>query len=137
MRMHPAAVIPEKRLRHEGDGLPVPTRDMLDDVLVHHHLVSRSHQRVEPDVDFGLPGGRHFMVVLLDGDSHLFHLENHFTADVLLRVRRWNWEVAFLMADLAAEIDAFLTHVPDAFVGIDVVVPAMTGLLFSLILCNL
>ena len=113
MRVHTAAVVTEDRLRHERDRLAVPTGDVLDDILVHHHFVGRAHERIEADVDLRLARGGHFMVVFLDGNAHLLHLQNHLAADVLLRVGRRHREVAFLVADLPAQVYAVLAHAPD------------------------
>jgi len=63
---------------------------------------------VELHVDLGLAGGRHLVMLGLDHDPHLLHLEAHLGADVLLRVVRRNREVAFLVADLVAEVRAAL-----------------------------
>ena len=73
-------------------------------------------------VDFGLAGGGDFVMLLLDPDADLLHLQHHFGADVLQRVG-WRYrEVAFLVARLVAQIGAFLAAVPDAFFGFDEVV---------------
>ena len=114
----------------------MPARDVLDDVLVHHHLVGRAHQGVEPDIDFRLAGGGHFMVMLLHGDARLLHLQDHLGADVLLRIGRRHREVAFLVADLSAQVDAVLPHVPHAFLGIDVVIAAMARLVVPRMIKN-
>ena len=89
------------------------------------------HERVESNVDFGLAGGRHFVMVLFDLHAALLHLQDHFRADVLLRVGRRHGKVAFLGADFSAQVDAFLAHVPHAFFGVDEVVPAVIRLVVA------
>ena len=61
----PVPLSPKIGLGMKVDGLAMPARDVLDDVLVHHHFVGRLHQRVEPDIDFRLAGRGHFVVMLL------------------------------------------------------------------------
>src|SRR4030043_239003 len=68
MDVHAGAVVAVERLGHEGRHLIVPVGDVLDDVLVPHHLVGHGHQSVELHVDLGLAGSRNLMVVDLDGD---------------------------------------------------------------------
>jgi len=126
--VHARSVIAENRLRHEGHRLAVPPRHVLDDVLEHHHLVRGSQQAIKTDIDFRLACRGHFVVMFLSSDARLFHFENHFRADVLLRVGRRNREVPFLLSDLAAQVHALLPHVPHALVGINVVVGAVVRL---------
>ena len=79
-------------------------------------------QRLKAHVDFGLAGGRDFVMLLLDPDADALHLEHHLGADVLQAVVRRHREVAFLVARLVAEVDALLAAVPVALVRLDVVV---------------
>ena len=44
VRVHAGAVVAEQRLGHEGDDLVVLLGDVLDDVLVDHHLVGHPHE---------------------------------------------------------------------------------------------
>ena len=45
--MHAAAVVLENRLGHKGHGLAVLVGNVLDHILVEHHVVGRAHQRIE------------------------------------------------------------------------------------------
>ena len=100
MRMHAGPVVPEDRLGHEGRGFAMPAGHVLDDVLVHHQFVRRLDQRTEADIDFRLARRRRLVMMLLNGNPDLLHLQDHLAADILLRIGRRNGKVAFLMADL-------------------------------------
>ena len=120
MRVHPGAVVGEERLRHEGDGLAGLPRDVLADVLVPLQRVGDLHQRVEPEVDLGLAGGGHLVVLRLDLQPHLLHDADHLVAQVVLRVGRRDGEVPFLVARLVAEVRLLLSPgVPGPLVGVD------------------
>ena len=102
--VHARAVVLEQRLRHERDRLAVAAGDVLDAVLVDHQLVAHLDDRAELHVDLGLAAGRHLVVLGLDLDAALLHLEAHLGADVLQRVHRRDREVALLVARLVAEV---------------------------------
>ena len=127
MGVHAGAVVAENRLGHEGRRHPVAHRHVLDDVFVPGQPVGHLGQRLEAHVDFGLSGGRDFVMLLLDADADALHLEHHLGADVLQGVHRRDREVAGLVLDLEAEVRAVLDGalvpaVPVTFVRIDVVV---------------
>src|SRR3989440_570172 len=104
VRVHAGAVVPEDRLGHEGDGLAVSQRDVLEDVLVPGHLVRALEQALEADVDLRLTRGRHLVVLLLHLDAHLLQHQHHLAADVLQGVGGGDGEVALLVAWLVAQV---------------------------------
>ena len=80
-------------------------------------------QGVEPHVDFALPAGGHFVVLGLDVEPALDHGQHHLGADVHHLVGRRHREVAFLVAELVAQVGAFLpAAVPVALDAVEVVV---------------
>ncbi len=120
MGVHAGAVVAKERLGHEAGGLAVLLGDVLDHILVNHHGVGRLDQRVEAVVNFRLAGGGHFVVLALDLDAQFLHHQAHLGADVLLRVGGGDREIAFLVADLVAEVGHLVAAgVPDGFLGID------------------
>ncbi len=124
VHVHARTVVSVKRLRHKGGGETVRTRNALDYVLVQHQLVRHREQRVETHVDLGLTGCADFVVLHLDLDPHLLHREDHLRTEVLEMVHRRDREIAFLVARLEAEVGPVgAASVPDAFDGVDVVVP--------------
>src|SRR5439155_11988774 len=82
-------------------------------------------------VDLRLPCRRDLMMVFLDHNTHLLHLIDHFTANVLLGINGWNREIAFLMARFVAEVEALFAGIPDSFVRIDEVVAAVARLIVA------
>ena len=52
VRVHARAVVREDRLGHESGRLVVAMCDVLDDILVDHHLVRHGNQAVKLQVDF-------------------------------------------------------------------------------------
>ena len=94
--MHPRAVVAEERLWHERHGQPVPTGDVLGDVLVAEQAVGHAGEGRVLHVDLRLPGVPHLVVLHLDLDAPLLHLERHLAAHIQLRVRRGDGEVTFL-----------------------------------------
>ncbi len=106
--VHAAAVVAEEGLGHEGRRLAVAPGDVLDDVLEPAELVGALHQGVEAEVDFGLAGGGHLVVLPLHLDAHCGQHQAHLGADVALAVERRDREIAFLVADLVAAVAALL-----------------------------
>ena len=104
VRMHPGAVVHEEWLWHERSDEPVLGADVLNDVLVHHHLVSHLHQSSVTHVDFGLTRGADLVVMNLDIDSGLDQLEDDLRAEVLQLVGRRDREIAFLVARPIGEV---------------------------------
>ena len=114
--VHAGAVVAEERLGHERRGLAVLLGDVLDDVLVHMHLVGHLHQAVEAHVDLGLAGGGHFVVLSSTWMPTFSISMHHLGADVLLGVGGRHREVAFLVARLVAEVRLLVAAgVPVAF----------------------
>ena len=97
MHVHPGTVVLEERLGHERRDVAVLSGDVLDDVLVDHHLVAHLGQRVEPHVDLGLPGGADLVVLHLDAHSRLDELEHDLGTKVLQLVGRRDREVTLLV----------------------------------------
>jgi hypothetical protein len=76
-------------------------------------------KRIEPEINLRLAGRRNFVVLPFHLDSQLFHCQAHLRADVLLRVRRADGKVTFLVANLVAKIrHLFATRIPDGFLAI-------------------
>src|SRR2546427_11364563 len=71
------------------------------------------------------------MMVFLDRDPGLLHLQNHLAPDVLLGVHGRNREVALLVTRLVAEIGSLPPRVPDSLVGINEVVAAVAVLVIA------
>ena len=66
------------------------------------------------------PGSCHFVVFPFDAQAAVAHDIDHVIANVPLGILGGNGEVAFLMADLVAEVREFLAAgIPNPFVGID------------------
>ena len=126
MRVHARSVVAENRLRHEGHGLVVFQGHVFHDVLVQHHLVGHRHELV----DFGLAGGGHFVMLRFDAQTAVDHRLHHLIADVHQRVGRRNGKIAFLVAELVAQVRKFLAAaVPLAFDAVDVVIARVRRLI--------
>ena len=128
VNVHPAAVVTEQRLGHEGRGIAVLGADVLDNVLELQNVVGHRGQGAEPHVDLGLPCGADLVVVHLDVQTGLEHLQDDAAAQVLQLVRRRDGEVPLFVLRPVAEVGALTAAVPDALIGIDVVV-ALVGVL--------
>ena len=114
MGVHARAVVAEKGLGHQADGLAVAAGHVLDDILVKHHVVGRLDQRVKPKINFGLAAGRHLMVLALDLDAQFLHHQAHLGADVLLGVVGGDRKITLLVADFVAQVGGFVPPaVPD------------------------
>ena len=101
--MHARTIVAEDRLRHEGRGLAIGVRHIVDHIFVDLHLVGHGDQRRELHAELVLGGG-HLMVMLLDGDAHLSHHREHLGAHVLCRILRIHREIAAFCAHAVAEI---------------------------------
>ena len=122
VRVHAGAVVVEQRLRHEGGGLVVAPRGVLDHVLVLHHPVGHLHHRGEAHVDLALSGSRHFVMLSFDGDADVLHDQHHLAAQVLQRIGGRHREVPFLVTGLVAQVGLLVpAGVPAPLLGVDVV----------------
>jgi len=93
---------------------------ILNDVFVEHHVVGGLDQGIEAEIDFGLAGGGHLVMLAFNLDAQLFHEQAHLGADVLLGIGRADGKIPFLVADFVAEVGHFLaTGVPDGFLAVD------------------
>ena len=123
--VHPRAVVAEEGLRHEGRGLAVEPRDVLDDVLVDHHLVGHPRERPEAHVDLALAAGRDLVMVELARDPERLERHHHLAAQIVQRVRRRRREIALLRPDRVAETRR--SRVPVPFGRVDLVVRVVHG----------
>ena len=135
MHVHAGAVVVEDRLRHEGRGLALLPGQVLHDELVELHLVALAGEGGVAEVDLALAGGPHLVVVRLHGDPRGSQRHDRPRPEVLERVRRRAGEVALLEPGPVAEVglQALAARVPDALLGIDVVV----GLLLARVVADL
>ena len=127
--MHPGAVVPEDRFRHEGGGLAGLPGGVLDEVLELHHVVGGFQHGVEPPVDLGLTGGAALVVGAFDHQARVLHVADDVVAQVTEVIDGGYGEVAALVLDLVAPVAAVLhaTGVPGPRLGIDVVVGGVGG----------
>ena len=124
--VHAGTVVTEQRLGHEGDGLAVLPRGVLDDVLEQQHIVGRGQQRVELVVDLGLSGGADLVVAALQDEARVLQVGGHLVAQVHIVVIRSDGEVAALGPHLVAAVGGAvgligLAAVPPARLGVDLV----------------
>jgi hypothetical protein len=98
--VHAGAVVADDGLGHEGRGLAVLVRGVLDDVLEHHHVVRALEQGVELVVDLLLPGRADLVVAALDGHAGVLQLDGDLVAQVGVVVGGGDREVAALGAGL-------------------------------------
>lgn len=80
------------------------TSHILDDILVHHHLVCRAQERIKSNIDLSLAGSGGLVVVLFYLNADLFHFQNHFTADILLGIGWRDGEIPLLMPKLSPRL---------------------------------
>ena len=122
MDVHPPTVVLEKRLGHECRRETVLAGDILWHVFVHHDVVGLPSQGIEAHIDFHLAGGGHLMMVFLDINAGLNHLECHFSPDVVHLVGRRRREITFFMTRPVAQIRfGVVPRIPDTFLRIDFV----------------
>ncbi len=118
MRVHATAVVAKERLGHETGRFAVLPCHVLDDVFVDHHRVSGTNEGIKPVINFRLTGSCHFVMLPFDGYAEFLHDQAHFSADVLLRIRRRDRKISFLVPNLVAKIGHFIAAgVPDGFFG--------------------
>ncbi len=63
------AIVTEERLRHKRDRLVVLPRDVAHNVFVVLHVVAHRLERREANIDFGLSGTRHLVMLALARDA--------------------------------------------------------------------
>ena len=66
MEVQTRTVVALEGLWHKGDGLVVPSRHILDDVLIHQQMVGHLDQLVKLQVDFGLTSRSDLVVLTLN-----------------------------------------------------------------------
>src|SRR5207253_11450419 len=107
---------------HERRRIAVAVTNVLDDVLVLEDLIRHADQRPKAHVNFGLTGRANLVVVDLDLDARLLHLQLDLAAQILQLVHRRDREVALLVTRPIAQVGgAISTGVPDTFVGVDLI----------------
>ena len=93
MRVHPAAVLPEDRLRHERREQSELRRDVLHDEAERRDVVGRLERVGIAEVDLVL-AVRHFVMRRLDLEPHALERVDHRAARVFAEVRGREIEVA-------------------------------------------
>ena len=131
--MHACAIVLEQRLGHEGRRLAVPARNVLDDVLVHHHAVAAQNHGAEADIDLLLTTGTDFVVMELDLETRIDHGLHHLGTDIVHRIVGRNGEVSTLERRLVTQVRRLFssTQIPATLLRVDEVV---TGMLILVIL---
>jgi len=121
VHVHARTVVAEDGLRHEGRGLAIAGRDVVDDVLQDLDPVCPLNQRRELGADLALPGTGDLVVVDLDRHAHLLQDQDHLRAHVLQRIHRRHREVAALHRRTVAAVAALEAPVggPRRLFGID------------------
>jgi len=120
--MHPRTVILKERFWHESHRETILNGNILGDVLVHHYAVCLFEQGIKSHTEFYLAAGSYFMMMFLDVNSCLYHLECHFSPDVVHLVGRRHREISFFMTGAVAQIGfRGITGVPDSFLRVDFV----------------
>ena len=124
VRVHAGAIVTGERLRHEGGGLAVQVRGLLDDVLEILNVIGRVQQGVEAVVDLLLAAGAHLVVEALQLEPGLLQVLRHLVAQLDRLVVRCDGEIAALQAVLVAQIAEAIRRglraaVPPALVGIN------------------
>ena len=121
MHVHAGTIVADDGFGHEGDGLAVRMRDVLDHVLEREQFVALVHQRAELGADLALAGRGDFVVMHLDGQADLLKDLAHLAAQVAERIHRRDREIAALHARAMAGIAAFELAVgtPCRFLGFD------------------
>ena len=130
MDVHARPVVIEQGFGHEGSGLAVLFRDVLNDVFIEDELVCTGEEGGEPEVDFTLSPCGHLMMVGFDVYATLDHRQHHFAAYVLKGVRGRYGEISLFVSRLITEVGIFVfPRVPSSFNRIDVVVSTFVSLI--------
>ena len=132
MDVHAGAVVQEDRLGHERGRLAVLAGDVLDDVLVLQHVVGHLDQRSVAHVDLALAAGGDLVMMGLDLEAALDHRQHHLGAHIVQGVGRRTGEIAFLVAELVAEVGLLVAAgVPGAFDAVEEVIAGMLRLVVA------
>ena len=81
--MHACAIVLEQRLGHEGRRLAVLVRNVLDEILVHHHAVAAQNHGAEADIDLLLTTGIGFVVMERGLETRIDHGLHHLGTDIV------------------------------------------------------
>jgi len=105
----------------------VPARNVLDDVLVHHHAVAAQNHGAEADIDLLLTAGTDFVVMELDLETRIDHGLHHLGTDIVHRIVGRNGEVSTLEWRLVTQVHRLFssTRIPATLLRVDEVVTGM------------
>ncbi|MNM91811.1 hypothetical protein D3C81_1041200 [compost metagenome] len=117
VNVHPATVVAKQWLRHKGCRFSILKSCVMNDVFVHHQVISSFKQSIETEVNFCLACCCHFMVVTFNANAYFFKQAAHFTTHVLLFISWSYWNVATFYRDFISKVAAFFrtTCVPNCF----------------------
>src|SRR3982751_3880822 len=85
MRMHPAAILSEDRLRHERSGEAEGSRDILHHEPEGRDVVGRLQRLRVPEIDLVLPV-RNLVVSRLDLEAHTLEYGDDRAAGILTKI---------------------------------------------------
>ncbi|MNP06304.1 hypothetical protein D3C76_982800 [compost metagenome] len=92
----------------------------MNDVFVHHQVVSSLQQCIEAEINFCLACCCYFMVVAFNAQSGFFKQAAHFAAQILLLIR-WSYRnITAFYRDFISKVAAFFSAscVPNRLLGI-------------------
>src|SRR5579884_4294136 len=104
-------------------------RRVFHNVFVEHQVICGLQQGIEANIDFGLTGSAHFMMLGLNRYAEVFQKQSHFAADILQRIIWRDREVALFDAHAVSEVCSAVTPgVPGCLIRIDLSILKVAGI---------
>src|SRR5258706_12591667 len=115
--MHPRSIVSVKRFRHKRRRLAILVCSIANYVLEDLKVVGGAQQRCKPEVDLTLPGGGHFVMVIINRYAALAEVKCNFKTQIAERISGCNWEENLFRSDSVTKI------LPLEIVGVTTCIP--------------
>ena len=104
MDMHAAACLSGDRFRHQSRRAAIPGCFIFNDILGSHGIVGKGEHVAQLDFDLHLSASADFMVMILDVDAPVLHIQAHLAAKVIHDIHRKGHMITGAVADLIAVV---------------------------------
>ncbi|MNP13824.1 hypothetical protein D3C76_1061220 [compost metagenome] len=117
VNVHSATIVAKQRFWHKGCRFSILKSCVMNDVFVHHQVISSFKQSIKTEVNFCLTRCCHFMVMTFNANAYFFKQAAHFTTHILLLISWSYWNIAAFYRDFISKVTAFFrtTCVPNGF----------------------
>ncbi|MNW56876.1 hypothetical protein D3C74_346300 [compost metagenome] len=117
VNVHPATIVAKQRFWHEGCRFSILKSCVMNNVFVHHQVISSFQQSIKTEVDLRLTCCCYFMVMTFYANANFIKQATHFTTHILLLIS-WSYRnISALNRNFITKVATLFctTRIPNGF----------------------